>query len=51
MIYDFMLLEDLKIKKYAMLDFEEVILPWWEGDVVGHMVGGEPRGFFLYIER
>ena len=30
---------------------EDIILPWWEGKVVGHMVDGEPRGFMLYIER
>ena len=49
--YDLMLLDDLKAKKIIMLDFEEIILPWWEGDVVGHMVGGEPRGFWVYLER
>lgn len=49
--YDLMLLDDLKTKKIIMLDFEEIILPWWEGDVVGHMVDGEPRGFWVYLER
>lgn len=38
--YDLMLLDDLKAKKIIMLDFEEIILPWWEGDVVGHIVNG-----------
>ncbi len=27
-----------------------IILPWWEGEVVGHMVGAEPREFLLYLE-
>ena len=49
--YDLMLSDDLKTKKKVMLYLEEIILPWWEGDVVGHMVGGEPRGFMLYIEK
>lgn len=49
--YDFMLTDDLKIKKNIVADFEEIILPWWEGEVVGHMVGGAPRGFEVYFER
>lgn len=49
--FDSMLLDDLKAKKIIMLDFEEIILPWWDGDVVGHMVGGQPRGFRVYLER
>ena len=49
--YDLMLMDDLKTKKIIMLDFEEIILPWWEGDVVGHMVDGEPRGFRVYLEN
>lgn len=31
-----------------MADFEEIILPWWEEEVVGHMVGGVPRKFLVY---
>ncbi len=31
-------------------DFEEITLPWWEGEVVGHLVGGVPRGFWIYLE-
>ena len=33
-----------------MDDFAEIILPWWEGEVVGHMVDGKPRGFLIYLE-
>lgn len=48
--YDLMLVDDLKTKKYIIADFEEIILPWWEGEVVGHMVGAEPRKFLIYLE-
>lgn len=48
--YDLMLDSNVKIKKNIMADFEEIILPWWEGDVVGHMVGGVPRKFLIYLE-
>lgn len=48
--YNLMLREDKKLKTYILEDFYEIILPWWDGDVVGHMVGGEPRGFDVYLE-
>ena len=35
----------------GIADFEENILPWWEEEVVGHMVGGVPRKFLVYLER
>lgn len=49
--YELMLTEDLRIKKIIMSDFEEIILPWWEGEVVGHLVGGRPRRFIIYLEN
>ena len=49
--YDLMLTDDLKIKKNIVADFEEIILHWWEGEIVGHMVGRVPRGFEVYLER
>lgn len=48
--YDLMLVDDLRAKRNIMADFEEIILPWWEGEVVGHMVGGVPRKFLIYLE-
>ena len=48
--YDLMLVDDLKTKKNIIAGFEEIILPWWEGEVVGHMVGGVPRKFLIYLE-
>lgn len=49
--YDLMLCDEQKLKKNILDDFEEIILPWWEGEVVGHMVGGMPRGFMVYLEN
>ncbi len=49
--YDSMLIDDVETKKTIMDDFVEVILPWWEGEVVGHMVGGKPRSFLVYLEK
>lgn len=49
--YDFMLAKDKKTKRYIIEDFEKVILPWWEGEVTGHMAGGRPRRFMVYLER
>lgn len=49
--YDLMLCDEQKLKKNILDDFEEIILPWWEGEVVGHMVGGMPRGFIVYLEK
>ena len=49
--YDLMLVDNLKLKNDIMADFEEIILPWWEEEVVGHMVGGMPRKFLVYLER
>ncbi|MCI8938358.1 MAG: barstar family protein [Lachnospiraceae bacterium] len=48
--YDLMLADDLKIKKDIIADFEEIILPWWGGEVVRHMVGVKPRNFLIYLE-
>lgn len=49
--YDLMLCDEQKLKKNILDDFEEIILPWWEGEVVGHMVDGKPRGFLIYLEQ
>lgn len=49
--YDLMLVDNLKLKNDIMADFEEIILPWWEEEIVGHMVGGVPRKFLVYLER
>ena len=46
-----MLVDNLKLKNDIMADFEEIILPWWEEEVVGHRVGGVPRKCLVYLER
>lgn len=48
--YDLMLVGNPKLKNDIMADFEEIILPWWEEEVIGHMVGGVPRKFLVYLE-
>lgn len=48
--FNLMLREDKKLKTYILEDFYEIILPWWDGDVVEHMVGGVPRKFNVYLE-
>lgn len=49
--YDLMLINNLEVKNEIIADFEEIILPWWEGEIVGHMVGGMPRKFLIYLEK
>ena len=49
--YELMLVNETKTKEIIMDDFEEIILPWWEGEVVGHMVGVGPRKFSIYLEK
>jgi len=49
--YDLLLINDLKTKEKIMADFEEIILPWWEGEIIGHLVGGMPKQFMIYIEN
>lgn len=53
LIHDFehMLSDDLKTKKNILADFEEIILPWWEEEVIGHMVDGSIKSFLVYIEK
>ena len=48
--FERMLLDDKKLKKRIIHEFVEIILPWWEEDVIGHMVGGKTRKFMVYLE-
>lgn len=48
--YNYMLRDEPKVKAFILGDFFNVTLPWWDGDVVGHMVGGVPRKFNVYLE-
>lgn len=40
---------DLNARKYVLEDFENIILPWWETDVISHVVDGKPRIFSVYL--
>ena len=48
--FDMFIKEDGKKRYDIMLDFAEIILPWWETDVENCMVGGKPRIFKVYLE-
>lgn len=48
--YEQMLADNIELKERIISDFEEIILPWWEGEVVGCMVGGAPKKFLVYLE-
>lgn len=48
--FNCMLVNAMKTKENIMADFKEIILPWWEKEVVGHMVGGNPKQFLVFIE-
>jgi len=48
--YPLMLLDKPHLKEEIIETFAEITLPWWDKDVVGHMVGGKPRSFMIYLE-
>ena len=47
--YSKLLIEYSESKEYIMNNFKNVILPWWEKDVVMYMVGGRKRDFDIYL--
>ncbi|MBD5470027.1 MAG: barstar family protein [Lachnospiraceae bacterium] len=49
--YDSMLVDNPEIKEIIIEYFQEITLPWWEGEIIGHMVGGTPKSFLVYLER
>ncbi len=48
--YDQMLVDNFKVKKNIIEEFDEVTLPWWGGEIIGCQVGGEPKKFSIYLE-
>lgn len=50
-IYNFQqfLQKDISSKTAILEDFNEIILPWWESEVVDCMVGGEMRKMLVYL--
>ena len=49
--YEQLLNKDIQLKERIIEQLNDIILPWWEYDVVDHMVGGEVRRFDVYISR
>ncbi len=41
--------KDISSKKAILEDFREIILPWWESEVVDYVVGGETKRMLLYL--
>ena len=48
--FDDMLKNCPKVKQNIIDEFNSVTLPWWGGEIIGHMVGGEPKEFLVYLE-
>lgn len=50
-IYNFQqfLQKDISSKTAILEDFNEIILPWWESEVVDCVVGGEIRRMLVYL--
>ncbi len=47
--YSQMIKDNQRLKELVIRDFSDFILPWWEGEIIGHMVGGKPQRFVLYL--
>lgn len=48
--YDEFLKNDVSAKQWVIsVIFEEIVLPWWEKDVVNCMVGGKTKNVQLYL--
>ena len=47
--YNSMLITNPYLKRRIEDEFQDVVLPWWEYEVVGHMVDGFTRGFIVYL--
>lgn len=47
--YKYFLQSDLSSKAKVIEKFQNTILPWWENDVINHMVGGKPKKFTVYL--
>lgn len=40
---------DILNRKEVIDDFQELFFPWWEEEVVHHVVGGKPKKFTVYL--
>lgn len=43
--------KDASAKKMILEDFKEIILPWWETEVLNYMVGGETKKVLIYLVK
>lgn len=41
--------KNASLKDEIMQDFEEIILPYWQNEVIEDVSGGEPRSFMVYV--
>ena len=47
--YDLFMKLDISSKTEIFRGFKEDYIPWWENDVVNHMVDGVPKKFTVYL--
>ncbi|MDL2302657.1 barstar family protein [Lachnospiraceae bacterium OttesenSCG-928-D06] len=47
--YEDFMSKDLLAKNKIIANFSDLILPWWEKEVIDHMVGGEAKSFMVYL--
>lgn len=49
--YQKFLQKDISSKEVIIEDFNELILPWWESEVVDCVVGGETKKMLVYLVK
>lgn len=47
--YKDFLARNFPLKKMIMDDFNEIILPWWQGEVIKWVVDGKAKSFCVYM--
>lgn len=47
--YSKFLSEDIEARDKIISGFKDVILPWWENDVMKHVVNGKTKAFQVYL--
>lgn len=47
--YKQLLSEDTKNRNFIIEDFKNLILPWWEKEIIKHVVQGKPKPFNIYL--
>lgn len=49
--YDSFLKKDFKGKEWFMEAFTQIILPWWNYDVINHVVDGKTKKMSVYLVK